>query len=238
MDWILERAIAHRGLHSGTVPENSMGAFAAAIAQNYAIELDVQLLADGQVVVFHDTSLERMTGQTGAIAHHTIPTLQPLRLLGTDQHIPRLQEVLTLVNGQVPVLIEIKNEGKAGALEAAILDLVSDYTGKFAIQSFNPYSLIWFKKHAPHIVRGQLSSNFRGVHLTWLMKIILANMLLNWASTPHFIAYDVNALPNLATTIANRIFKRPLLAWTIRSQADHQRALQYADNIIFDTFHR
>ncbi|NEQ96792.1 MAG: glycerophosphodiester phosphodiesterase [Cyanothece sp. SIO2G6] len=237
MDWMLERAIAHRGLHSGsTVPENSMGAFAAAMAHNHPIELDVQLLADGQVVVFHDTRLERMTGQTGAIAHQTLATLKPLRLMGTNQHIPCLSEVLTLINGQVPVLIEIKNEGKAGALEAALLEILSDYRGEFAIQSFNPYSLIWFKKHAPHIVRGQLSSNFKGANLTWLLKIILGNMLLNWASVPHFIAYDVNALPNLATTVANRIFKRPLLAWTVRSQADHQRALEYADNIIFDPF--
>ncbi|MGK7890136.1 MAG: glycerophosphodiester phosphodiesterase family protein [Leptolyngbyaceae cyanobacterium] len=237
MDWMLERAIAHRGLHSGVaVPENSMGAFAAALAHNHPIELDVQLLADGQVVVFHDTHLDRMTGQAGAIAHQTRDTLKPLRLLGTDEHIPCLSEVLALINGRVPLLIEIKNEGKAGALEAAVLAVMSDYTGEFAIQSFNPYSLIWFKQHAPHIVRGQLSSNFKEANLTWLLKVILGNMLLNWASAPHFIAYDLNALPNLATTIANRIFKRPLLAWTVRSQADHQRALQYADNIIFDRF--
>ena len=237
MDWMLNRAIAHRGLHCGTtVPENSMGAFAAAIAHNHPIELDIHLLSDGHVVVFHDHDLERMTGRKGAIADQTLDTLKPLRLMGTHEHIPSLAEALTFIAGRVPVLIEIKNEGKVGPLEAALLKTVVDYSGEFAVQSFNPYSLAWFKKQAPHIPRCQLSSNFKGINVAWGLKLILSNLLLNWASSPHFIAYDVNALPNLPTTIASRIFKCPLLAWTVRTPADRQRALQHADNIIFDTF--
>lgn len=237
MEWMLNRAIAHRGLHRGVdIPENSMSAFAAAIAHNHPIELDVHLSADGHVMVFHDIDLERMTGVKGAIAHQTLASLKPLRLLGTDQHIPTLQEALEFINGQVPILIEIKNRGKAGPLESALLAILNHYKGEFAVQSFNPYSLIWFKKHAPHIFRGQLASNFKGMDLSWCLKIILGNLLLNWVSTPHFIAYDINALPNLPTTIAKQIFKRPLLAWTVRNSSEHQHALEYADNIIFDPF--
>ena len=237
MEWMLNRAIAHRGLHCGVdIPENSMSAFAAAVAHNHPIELDVHLLSDGHVIVFHDMDLERMTGETGAITHQTIESLQRLRLLGTDQHIPTLAEALDFIHGQVPILIEIKNRGKAGPLEAALLHLLKNYNGEFAVQSFNPYSLAWFKKHAPHILRGQLASNFKGMDFAWGLKVILGNLLLNWASAPHFIAYDIKALPNLPTTIAKQIFKRPLLAWTVRSQLDHQHALEYADNIIFDPF--
>ncbi|MEM9214129.1 MAG: glycerophosphodiester phosphodiesterase family protein [Cyanobacteria bacterium P01_F01_bin.150] len=237
MEWMLNRAIAHRGLHSGVdSPENSMRAFAAAIVHNHPIELDVHLLADGHVIVFHDLDLERMTGVKGAIAHQTLASIQHLRLLGTEHHIPTLAESLEFIGGQVPILIEIKNRGRVGALEQAILRLLKDYTGDVAVQSFNPYSLAWFKKHAPHIPRGQLASNFKDTDCAWGLKIILGNLLLNWASSPHFIAYDINALPNLPTTIAKQIFKRPLLAWTIRSQLEHQHALEYADNIIFDSF--
>lgn len=237
MEWMLNRAIAHRGLHSGVdVPENSMSAFAAAIDHNYPIELDVHLLADGHVIVFHDMDLERMTGVKGAIADQTLATLTSLRLLQTDQHIPTLAEALKFINGQVPVLIEIKNCGKVGPLESALLHLLDGYAGDFAVQSFNPYSLAWFKKHASHITRGQLASNFKGMDFAWGLKLILGNLLLNWASAPDFIAYDINALPNWPTTIAKQIFKRPLLAWTVRNPSERQHALEYADNIIFDAF--
>lgn len=237
MEWMLNRAIAHRGLHCGTeTPENSMSAFAAAIAHNHPIELDVHLLADGHVIVFHDLDMERMTGARGVIINQTLSSIKHLRLLGTNEHIPTLAEALSFIDGQVPVLIEIKNRGKAGPLESAILTLLQTYQGELAVQSFNPYSLSWFKKHAPHILRGQLASNFKGMNLSWGLKILLGNLLLNWASSPHFIAYDINALPNLPTTIAKQIFKRPVLAWTVRNQWEHEHALEYADNIIFDSY--
>ncbi|NET50341.1 MAG: glycerophosphodiester phosphodiesterase [Merismopedia sp. SIO2A8] len=237
MDWMLNRAIAHRGLHCGTtIPENSLSAFAAAIEQNHPVELDIQLLADGNIVVFHDPDLERMTGRKGAIAHQTLASINALRLLDTNQHIPSLPEVLKFIRGRVPILIEIKNDGKVGTLEAALLKAIQGYTGEFAIQSFNPYSLAWMRKHAPHIIRGQLLCSWKTVQARWVLKIVWDNLFLNWASLPHFIAYEVNALPNLPATIANRVFQCPLLAWTIRNHADQQHALQHADNIIFDTF--
>jgi glycerophosphoryl diester phosphodiesterase len=237
MDWITQRPIAHRGLHRGReIPENSMAAFEAAIAANHPIELDIQFLADGHIAVFHDKDLERLTGQSGSIAEQTIYSLSKFHLLGTDQTIPSLPEALALINSQVPVLVELKNEGQVGPLESALHQVLKDYRGEVAIQAFNPFSLQWFKKNAPAIPRGQLSGNFKGESLAWHNKLLLSNLLMNWASDPQFIAYDLRALPSLPTTINRQLFKTPLLAWTVRSTAERNQALKLADNYIFDEF--
>ncbi len=229
MEWITTRPIAHRGLHQGTaVPENSLAAFEAAIAAQHPIELDVQLLSDGHLAVFHDRDLKRLTGQKGRIASQTLHSLQRLRLYDTDQTIPSLAAVLACVDGRVPLLIEIKNEKKVGPPEQALVKTLAGYQGEFAVQSFNPRSLQWFKRHAPEILRGQLASQPQ--------KFLRSNLLLTWASCPHFIAYNVKALPTLPTTLARHHFNRPLLAWTVRSQADCEKAHQHADNYIFDPF--
>lgn len=229
MEWITTRPIAHRGLHQGTaVPENSLAAFEAAIAANHPIELDVQLLADGHLAVFHDRDLKRLTGHKGRIANQTSYSLKQFCLYNTDQVIPLLSEVLACVNGQVPVLIEIKNEKKVGPPEQALVKTLAGYQGEFAVQSFNPRSLQWFKRHAPEILRGQLASKPQ--------NFLRSHLLLTWASAPHFISYNVKALPTLPTTLARHHFNRPLLAWTVRSQTDCAKAIQYADNYIFDSF--
>jgi glycerophosphoryl diester phosphodiesterase len=237
MDWITTRPIAHRGLHRGReIPENSMAAFEAAIAANHPIELDIQFLADGHIAVFHDKGLERLTGQPGSIAEQTLDSISKFHLFGTDQTIPSLPEVLALIHGQVPVLVELKNEGKVGPLESALHQVLKDYRGEVAIQAFNPFSLQWFKKNAPDIPRGQLAGNFKGESLAWYNKLLLSNLLMNWASDPQFIAYDLRALPSLPTTLNRQLFKTPLLAWTVRSTAERDQALKLADNYIFDEF--
>ena len=228
LEWITTRPIAHRGLHQPAVPENSLAAFEAAIAANYPIELDVQLLADGHLAVFHDRSLKRLTGCKGRIASQRLHTLKRFRLCDTDQTIPSLAEALACIDGQVPVLIELKNEKKVGPPEQALVKTLEGYRGEFAVQSFNPRSLHWLRRQAPTIVRGQLARRPQ--------PFLRSNLLLTWASAPHFISYNVNALPNLPTTLARRHFNLPLLAWTVRSQADCDRAIQYADNYIFDRF--
>ena len=237
MDWITAQPIAHRGLHRGhTVPENSLRAFEAAIAQGYPIELDIQLLADGELAVFHDKTLARLTGQPGTIGEQTLDTLKPYRLYETDQTIPSLAEVLDLIQGRVPVLIEIKNEGRVGTLERSLLKSLTHYRGEFAVQSFNPLSLQWFKRHAPHIRRGQLSSGVRWEPAPRHLVLAHSNLLFNWASQPHFIAYDLRSLPKLSTTVAKCAFHIPLITWTVRSPSDQAKAQSCADNYIFDPF--
>ncbi|WP_198805289.1 glycerophosphodiester phosphodiesterase family protein [Leptolyngbya sp. BL0902] len=237
MDWITARPIAHRGLHQGkTVPENSLLAFDAAIAQGFPIEMDIQLLADGELAVFHDKTLDRLTGQPGIIHHQTLASLKHYRLYDTDERIPSLAEALDVIDGRVPALIEIKNEGRVGALERALLKTLTHYQGEFAVQSFNPLSLQWFKHHAPHIQRGQLSSAIGWEPAPRHLALAHSNLLFNWASQPHFIAYDLRSLPKLSTTVAKCAFHIPLITWTVRSPSDQAKAQSCADNYIFDPF--
>jgi glycerophosphoryl diester phosphodiesterase len=235
MQWYLNRPIAHRGSHRGTeIPENSMRAFEESIRLNHPIELDIFKLVDQSIAVFHDETLKRVTGVDGKISDQSSSDLKRLKLFGTDQTIPLLDDVLNLVQGKVPILIEIKEQPIAGQIEPILWQKLSNYSGDYAIQSFNPNTLAWFKKNAPTVTRGQLSGNFKGENLEWYKKLILSNLLLNPLSQPHFVAYDLKALPNVPTAIARNLFKVPIIAWTIRTQADREKAAQCADNIIFD----
>ena len=143
--WLVETPIAHRGLHDKNIPENSLSAFSKAVEKGYAIELDVQLIADGTVVVFHDKSLSRMTGNDGYLKFLNKDDLKILKLKNSKEHIPTLQEVLDLVNGKTPILIEIKNEAKVGKLEQSLIDILKNYNGEYAVESFNPFSLQYVK---------------------------------------------------------------------------------------------
>ena len=236
MSWISHKPIAHRGLHKGSaVPENSLAAFEAAIELGYPFELDIQLLADGGLVVFHDQDLTRLTGVSGKISEQNSQTIKQLKLLGSDQHVPLLDEVFDLVKGKVPILIEIKNDGMVGELEQTLLNKLSDYSGEYAVQSFKPFSISWFKKNAPQILRGQLSGGFKSGNLAWHKKIARRNLLMNWVSSPNFIGYDIQCLPYLPVSIARQILNYPVIAWTIKTEKDKVEAEKYADNIIFES---
>ena len=232
--WLVETPIAHRGLHDKTAPENSLAAFSKAIENGYPIELDVQMLSDGTPVVFHDESLARLTGNDGYLRFLNKSDLDCLTLAGTKEKIPTLEQVLHLVNGSTPLLIEIKNTSKVGTLEKNVIDLLKNYTGEVAIQSFNPFVLAYFHKHAPSIPRGQLSGSFKGEKLGFLKRFVLKHMMLNKkTSKPDFISYEARALPN---NTVRKYKKLPLLAWCVRNQAEYLRVVKYCDNVIFESF--
>lgn len=235
--WLAALPIAHRGLYGGErkIPENSLAAFSRAVGEGYAIELDVQLSKDGNVVVFHDYDLSRMTGAAGYIKDMDWAELQNLKLAGSTEGIPLLKQVLSSVAGQAPLLIEIKNEGKTGPLEQEVIAALADYQGEYAVESFNPFVLSYFSKHAPDIIRGQLASNFKNDSLARWKKFLLRNLLLNFLSKPAFVAYEYGALPQ---RFARRVKKRGLLllAWTIKTAEDFDRAKQQYDNVIFEGF--
>ena len=230
--WLTKVPVAHRGLHNEKCPENSIAAFLNAAENGYAVEFDVRGLDDGSVVVFHDEGLSRMTGTDGYLSNLSYGDIKDLKLLKTDQGIPLLSEVLKAVDGRAPLLIEIKNTDKVGKLEQSVIKLLDGYKGEVAVQSFNPYSLEYFKKNAPHILRGQLSSFFKTSNMSRLRKYVLKRLLLNKFSKPDFIAYDFNALPNRWVSRC----KLPVLAWTVRSFADYEQVKDYCDNIIFEGF--
>ena len=233
--WLVTDYISHRGLYTKELPENSLGAFQNSIINSYPIELDVQQIADGTIIVFHDYSLARMTGKDGYTRNLIKAELANYNLDGTEYVIPTLQEVLDLVDGQVPLLIEIKNEGKVGETEKALWNILKNYKGEYAVQSFNPYSLEWFKINAPHVLRGQLSSFFKSEkNLGFFKKLALKAMFLNKkVSCPHFISYDARCLPNI---FVKRFKSLPLIAWTIKSQSEYMKVAKHCDNIIFEGF--
>lgn len=230
--WLCNMPISHRGLHNSVCPENSLLAFEQSIKNNFAIELDVRIIDDENIIVFHDDKLSRMTNSDGYACNLVTSGLKDLKLNKTDAVIPTFAETLEFVNGKVPLLIEIKNEAKIGILESKVAEMLSQYNGEFAVQSFNPYSMGFFKENAPHILRGQLASYFKGQKLAKLKKFFLKRLKLNNISCPDFISYDADNLPNKYVTKTNL----PILAWTIRSNAQMEKLLNYCDNIIFEKF--
>jgi|LGVF01.2.fsa_nt_gb glycerophosphoryl diester phosphodiesterase len=231
--WLINKYIAHRGLHSEDAPENSLLAFERAIKNDYAIELDIREIEDSTPVVFHDTKISRMTGKDGYTNNLKLEDLKNLKLMGTKENIPTLEEALKFINGRTPILIEIKNNFKAGTMEKQILDLLNNYKGEFAITSFNPYVMNWFKHKAPNFVRGQNSSYFKGYSISPMKKLLLKRLRLNNLSEPHFISYDARNLPN---RFVKKYRHLPLLTWTVRSHEEHLRLIKHADNIIFEDF--
>jgi glycerophosphoryl diester phosphodiesterase len=153
---LFEPAVAHRGLWSpGGPPENSLGAFQAACARGFGIELDVQLSADGEAMVFHDETLERMTGVKGRLADRTAAELSELRLKDTDERIPTLLEALAEIGRRALVQIELKTPyGAVGPLEQRVHELIIDHAGPVAVIGFNPYSHAWFAERFPGVLRG------------------------------------------------------------------------------------
>ncbi len=190
---------AHRGLHTRdkSIPENSLPAFERAAHEGYGIELDVQLSKDGQVVVFHDDTLDRVCGVHARVDEKTWAELQELRLCGTEYGIPLFSEVLNTVRGRGPLIVELKSGRRNRELCEKTYALLQNYRGEACIESFNPFIVAWFRFHARDLVRGQLASPTR----TYLDSMgrgrafLLSHCLLNCFSRPQFIAYKIGYRP-------------------------------------------
>lgn len=233
--WLVNKYIAHRGFHDEESPENSLSSFKKAIDHDYAIELDVHVIEDGTPVVFHDDTLKRMTGQDGYIRQiKNVEELKKINLINSKEQIPTLQEALDLINGKTPIIVEIKDFKLNCYYEKAVYDLLKNYKGDYAVMSFNPYSLKWFKENAPEVIRGQLSCYFKDAKLSLVKKYVLKRMKLNKkVSEPHFIAYKWDEIPN---RYVNKYKNLPLLVWAVPSQQAYMKVAKHCDNIIFETF--
>ncbi|MBE5733048.1 MAG: glycerophosphodiester phosphodiesterase [Clostridiales bacterium] len=235
--WLCKTPIAHRGLHNEEIPENSLSAYENAIKYGYAIELDVRLIDDGTVIVFHDDKLARMTGEDRYASTLTLSDLDNIRLKNSDQKIPTFKQVLDFVDGRTPLLIEIKNEGKPGALEDKTIELLRSYKGEYAIQAFNPFVLEYFRHHAPQIKRGILSALFKKHQLpSFIKRYVLSRMLLNNIAKPDFITYRHECLPNKYVNKYVKKYNAPVIAWTTENQAETDKVLPHCDNYIFENF--
>ena len=229
---------AHRGLHDATRAENSTSAFAAAVEAGFAIELDVRLSSDGVLMVFHDDTLERMTGERGRVDSKTAEELRSIKLGETEDTIPTFDEVLALVDGRVPLLVEIKEDaGQYGVTEKTV-ETLKGYKGEFLIESFNPLALARVKKLMPEAPRGILSKTFlKEKEYRAFTYFLLQCLVLNAASRPDFIAFDHRHSKNLALRRARGIFKAPTLAWTVRSEGEEKMARKHGfDGMIFEGY--
>jgi len=235
-DWLRAKPFAHRGLHDALRPENSLAAIDAAVTAGFPVEIDVQESADHRAVVFHDWHLQRLTGREAMVSALPAAEIRQLHLPGSDQKIPLLEEVLEVMAGRTPLLVEIKKRRRPGAFEPELARILSAYPGPFAIQSFDPFTLGWFRRHQPGIARGQISCLFDTDQRAGWKKWFLRNYGLNWLSRPHFLADDWRRLPATAPGLLRHFFRLPLLAWTVRSTEDRTAALQWADNVIFEGF--
>lgn len=235
-DWLLEKPFAHRGFFNDARPENSLSAIDAAISAGFPVEIDVQVTADGQAVVFHDWNLKRLTGIDAKVKDVSAADIRHLTLLGTDQRIPTLEETLGLIAGRAPILVEIKNRRYPTALEPVAGRILDAYRGPFAIQSFNPYTLGWFRLRYPRIPRGQISCAFDTDDMAGWKKHILSNYGMNWMSAPQFISHHWKQLPAIVPTFLRSTLKIPLMVWTVRSEEEKAAALRLGDNVVFEHF--
>jgi len=234
-EWMYKVPIAHRGYFDVLAPENSLKSFQQAIDRGFAIELDVQILKDDTLIVFHDEQLKRMTGVEGSILDCSYDDIKELRLLNTDEKIPTFKEVLECVNGQVPLMVEFKNESSKTKLEALGYELLKSYTGEYVMQSFNPLSVNWFRKHAPHVIRGQLASRYENKKMSFITKWAFRNVLTNVLTKPDYVIYSIKALD---TYIIHKLKRRgmPLFSYTAKSKLDYDYAMALNIPACFEGF--
>jgi glycerophosphoryl diester phosphodiesterase len=231
LSWLTRRPIAHRGLHDRDAgrPENSMAAFAAALDGEYAIECDLQFSADSQPVVFHDDMLDRLTDDAGPVKDRPAIALQKIALSGSQETIPLLADLLALVAGKVPLIVEMKDNGECNiAFAEAVADGVKDYTGPLAVMSLD-HAILDALGHADgSLPRGLVAKGgwrMAARHLRAMIRLKL-----------DFMTYKIVDLPTLAPWICRYILRRPLLCWTVRTDADHQSASRRTDQITFEGF--
>src|SRR3954447_11073753 len=220
--WLVRTPIAHRGLHAARDgrPENSLAAFAHACALGFPAELDVRLTRDNQVVVFHDRALRRLTGAGGRVEERYGAEVRALRLQGTDERVPLLREVLELVGGRVPLLIELKSGAPPTALGLAVLAALDGYAGEVAIQAFQLRTVRELdRRAAPHAIG----------HL-WHRRTVAAT-----GDRVAFVGCHVDGVPRRAVR-RRRDAGKVVLAWTVRSPEQAERALRCVDNYIFEGF--
>ena len=231
--------IAHRGYfdNEAGVPENSLPSFEAAVEKGFVIELDIQLSSDGVAMVFHDADLERVCGVEGKIWDYTAAQLKEMKLFDTDETIPTFEETLALVDGRVPLLVEYKMDRVDTAVCAAGQALLDNYDGEYAIQCFDPRALLWYKKNAPQVARGQLAEEFwdNEKYDGKALYLVLTYMPENVATRPDFISYKAIHKDNISLNIC-RLLGAKTACYTLKSAEELAYVNGEFDMYIFDSF--
>ena len=231
---------AHRGLHDikKGIPENSIPAFQAAIEAGYGIELDVHLTKDGKLVVFHDDDFRRICGEKGKVEETDYARMRTYRLSRTGEKIPLLSEVLRLVDGKVPLLIEVKLSSADTEVCRRLDEELQGYRGKYMVQSFNSLVLRWMKKHRNEIPRGQLSENLTRKPDTthYALRFCVKYLLSNCMCRPDFISYNLLFQRDISLKLAHGLFHAPCAAWVLRSEKELEQCQKQFCMYIFENF--
>ena len=220
---------------TGNFPENSYAAIKRAADLGYGIEFDVHLTKDNIPVVFHDDTLNRICGIKGNLKDYTFEELQQFRLLGTDERIPAFADILKMVDGRVPLIIEYKVEKNAEKLCSICDSILAGYKGLYCIESFHPLAVRWYKTHRPNIVRGQLSEDFTKQKFN-IPYFLLSHLIGNCYASPDFIAYNCKHKNELSRNICRKLYKSLSVAWTVRSQEELEKVSRSFELFIFEGF--
>lgn len=239
LEWLTARPVAHRGLHGNGIIENSLSAAAAAIAANYAIEVDLQLSADGEVVVFHDDTLDRLTVENGPVGERTVAELTKIKLASSGDTIPTLADLLMLVAGTTPLVLELKSSwDRDTKLAEKVSTQLVDYAGPVAVMSFDPDLVAALKNHAPGLPRGIVAERWYRYKdwdfLSFGRKQALGLLLHIFRTKPHFVAYAQFDLPAIAPLLARFLFGMRLLTWTVRTEKERARVSKWVNQVIFE----
>lgn len=231
---------AHRGLHGPGVPENSLAAFRRAAEQGYGAELDVRLTKDGRLAVIHDATLDRVCGVSGRVADQTAAELSALRLEGTEERVPFLEEVVPLFAGKAPLIVELKTDWRsAAALARRTVECLDRFSIDYCVESFDPRPLLWLRRHRPDVLRGQLSQNFwrhPSGQDPW-NRLALTNLFYNVVARPDFVSYRFEDRSCLAVRLCRRWGIRTAY-WTLHSWTELLLAEQEGALPIFESLDR
>lgn len=230
---------AHRGLHGNDVPENSMKAFRLALEHGFGIELDVHLLADGNLAVIHDSSLQRTVGKNLRIEDLSTEDLSNCYLEGTEETIPEFRQVLELFRGGTPLIVELKTADNAELLTEAACKMLDQYNVDYCIESFDPRCIYWLRKHRPELIRGQLAENYfrtPGCKLPFVAKLTMACQMANFLTKPDFIAYRYSDRNHFSCKLCRKLWKIQGVSWTLRNRKDFDIAVEDDWIPIFEGF--
>lgn len=231
---------AHRGLHGDGAPENSLSAFQKAVDGGYGIELDVHLLSDGEMAVIHDSQLLRTTGLEGIVEDLTADQLKDCYLDGTEYVIPLFHDVLRLVDGRVPLIVELKPRGKNySELCKCVCELLDNYEGIFCLESFDPRCIHWLRKNRPDLIRGQLVQNYfaqANAKLPWILKFFLRHQIFNFLTRPDFVAYRYSDRKTFSNWVIRCLWGTPVVSWTLKNREEYDIAINEGWIPIFEGF--
>lgn len=236
--WLKNTKLAHRGLHTKdlSIPENSMLAFKNALSHGYGIELDLNMLKDESIIVFHDHLLKRMTGLDKDVSSVTYDDIKSLKLNNTNEHIPTFNELLEFVDGRVPLLIEIKPFGEIEKFCELVYHRLKTYQGQYAIFSFHPKVVKWFRQHAPEVIRGQIATKYhKNEPVNPFVGALLGRLFFNIYTKPDFISYNVKYMPNKHLDKAKKQGKT-IISYVARDQKTFNFVKNHYDNIVFEYF--